>query len=108
MIDVLKAILKINPNAQVSVNGDDINQITWYEGTTPIPVADIQAKMVELQAEYEANQYQRDRAEEYPEIKEQLDKLFHDINNGTLDNTGEFFTAINTVKTNNPKPSEDD
>jgi hypothetical protein len=28
MIDILKAILTINPNAQVSVNGDDINQIT--------------------------------------------------------------------------------
>jgi hypothetical protein len=34
MID--KAILKINPNAQVSINADDINQITWHNGTPPI------------------------------------------------------------------------
>jgi hypothetical protein len=59
-----KAILKINPNAEVSVNADDINQITWHNGTTPIPKADIEAKMVEVQADYDAKQYQRDRV--YP------------------------------------------
>jgi len=41
MTDIIKAILKINPNAQVSVNADDINQITWYNGTTPISKQDI-------------------------------------------------------------------
>ena len=43
-----KAIKKINPNAQFTINADDINQITWLNGTTPIPVADIEAKMAEL------------------------------------------------------------
>ena len=42
---ILKAILKINPSAEVAVTGDDINQITWLNGTTPIPVADIQAQL---------------------------------------------------------------
>ena len=42
---IIEAILKINPNAQVSVNDDDINQITWHNGTTPIPIADIQAQL---------------------------------------------------------------
>ena len=42
MID--KAILKINPNAEFTVNADDINQIKWLNGTTPIPVADIEAQ----------------------------------------------------------------
>ena len=45
---IIKAILKINPNAEVAVNADDINQITWLNGTTPIPKADIEAKMAEL------------------------------------------------------------
>ena len=45
---VIKAILKINPNAEVSVSGDDINTIVWENGTTPIPKADIEAKMAEL------------------------------------------------------------
>ena len=43
---ILDAILKINPNAKVVVRGKDINtcEIEWLEGTTPIPVADIQAQ----------------------------------------------------------------
>ena len=47
---ILKAILKINPNAEVIVRGDDINtcEIEWHNGTTPISKADIEAKMAEL------------------------------------------------------------
>ena len=43
---IAKAILKINPNAEVVVRGDDINtcEIEWLNGTTPIPKADIEAK----------------------------------------------------------------
>ena len=40
---ITEAILKINPNAQVSVNADDINQITWLNGTPPIPMEQILA-----------------------------------------------------------------
>jgi len=42
---IIDAILKINPTAEVSVDGNDINQITWLNGTTPIAVADIQAQI---------------------------------------------------------------
>ena len=74
MADKLEAILKINPNAKVEIiNGEITN---WYE-TTPISEEDIKAKMTELQAEYDANQYQRDREKEYPSIAEQLDDLYH-------------------------------
>ena len=45
---VIKAILSINPNAEVSVSDNDINKITWENGTTPIPKAEIEAKMNEL------------------------------------------------------------
>jgi len=96
---IIKAILKINPNAQVTIRGDDINSIEWHNGTTPISKADIQAKMVELQAEYEANQYQRDRAKEYPSIQDQLDMQYWDKVNGT--NTWQ--DAINAVKNKYPK-----
>ena len=46
---IIEAILKINPNAKVSVNGDDINQITWHEGTTPISNADIEAQFTAVE-----------------------------------------------------------
>ena len=54
------------------------------------------------QLDVEANGYKTARV--YPQLGEQFDKLWHDINNGTLDNTGEFFTALKEVKDNNPKP----
>jgi len=43
---ILKAILKINPNAEVSIIGHDINtcKIEWHNGTTPISKADIEAQ----------------------------------------------------------------
>jgi len=46
---IIEAILKINPNAKVSVNADDINQITWLNGTTPISKADIQAQFTAVE-----------------------------------------------------------
>ena len=92
-----KAILKINPNAQFTINAEDYNQITWLNGTTPIPKADIEAKMVEVQADYDANQYQRDRV--YPSIGEQLDMQYWDNVNGTTT----WKDAVAKVKSDNPK-----
>mgnify|MGYP003144458667 CR=1 FL=1 len=74
---ILQAILKINPNAEVSVEANDINQITWNNGTTPISKDDIEAKMVEVQADYDAKEYQRKRVLEYPSIADQLDDIYH-------------------------------
>ena len=74
-MDIIKSILAINPNAQVSINGDDINQITWHNGTKPIPTTQILAKQQELIEEYNSNQYQRQRAKEYPDFKDYLDGI---------------------------------
>ena len=100
---IIEAILKINPNAEVSVDGEDINKITWQNGTTPIPKADIEAKMVEVQAEYDANQYQRDRI--YPSIGDQLDMLWHSIdqNPALKSQYFDFYEAIKAVKVKHPK-----
>jgi len=62
-----KAILKINPNAIFYCADDnDLDSIKWLDGTTPISKADIEAKMVELQAEYDAEEWKRNRQAEYP------------------------------------------
>ena len=77
MTDIIKAIIAINPDAQVSVNENDVDQITWLHGTSIIAKADILAKQAELQAAYDAKKYQRDRAKEYPTIVDQLDDIYH-------------------------------
>ena len=99
MTDIANSIKAINSNAEFSVNAEDINQITWHNGTTPIPANEILAKQQELIAEYNAKQYQRDRAKAYPSIKEQLDMQYWDKVNGT--DTWE--QAINAVKAQYPK-----
>ena len=96
---IIEAILKLNPNAEVSVNADDINQITWLNGTQPIPANEILAKQQELITEYNAKQYQRDRAKEYPSIQEQLDLQYWD----KINNTNKWEEAINAVKIKYPK-----
>jgi len=57
-----KAILKINPNAQFTVNASDINQITWLNGTTPISNADIEAMIPTVEQELkDAKQLAKDK-----------------------------------------------
>ena len=99
MTDIVKAILKINPKAQVSVNAEDYDQITWYNETTPISKEDIIAKQVELQFEYDALDYARKREKEYPSIQDQLDMQYWDKENDTTT----WADAIAKVKTENPK-----
>jgi hypothetical protein len=96
---IIKAILKINPNAQVTVRGEDINTIEWHNGTTPIPANEILAKQQELITEYNSKQYQRDRAVDYPSLADQLDMQYWDKINGT----NKWQDAINAVKQKYPK-----
>jgi len=100
-----KVIKKINPNAEFSVNANDINQITWLNGTTPIPVADIEAKMTEMANEPEQSDYAQQRRNSYPEIGDQLDMLWHSIDQDEELKTKyfNFYQAIKSVKIKHPK-----
>ena len=82
-ISIAEAILEVRKSqdgghAEVGVHANSIDHITWHDSNpTNITKAQIEAKAVELQAEYDANQYQRDRAVEYPSIADQLDDIYH-------------------------------
>jgi len=60
-------------------------------------------KMADARVIYDNNEYQRDRAASYVEIKEQLDLLYKDMTADKLDNTGEWHKHIKKVKDDNPK-----
>ena len=102
-----KAILKINPNAQFTVIGDDINtcEIKWLNGTTPISKADIEAKMNEMANEPEQSNYAQQRRNAYPEIGDQLDMLWHtmDKDNELQHKYYDFYQTIKKVKVAYPK-----
>jgi len=70
---IIEAILKINPSAEVSVDGSDINtcEIEWHNGTTPISKTDIEAKMAELPTpEEEAAQRETEKASGKQKLKD--------------------------------------
>ena len=96
MTDIIKSILAINPNAKVTVKENDVSQIEWHDDTSEISESDILAKQKELQTAYDNNKYQRNRAEEYPSIADQLDDIYH---NGV----DEWKKTIKAVKDKYPK-----
>ena len=103
---IIKAILKIDPNAQVSVNADDINQITWHDGNPKnITKAYIEAKMNEMANEPEQSAYAEQRRNAYPPIGDQLDMLWHSIdqNPELKQKYFDFYEAIKQVKVKYPK-----
>ena len=51
---IIRAVKKINPNAQISLSGNDLDTITFENGTTPIAKSDIEAKLTQAQNELDA------------------------------------------------------
>jgi hypothetical protein len=90
MITIQDALLKINPNAEFTYGNEDVNSIQWLNGTIPIPVADIEAKMTELQAEYDAEEWKRNRQAEYPS----MDDCIHALLDG-----GDTLTELQAKRT---------
>ena len=86
---------------EVSGYGDG-SEVHYHAGQTPPSDSAIDAKLAELEAEYDAKQYQRDR--QYPQLGEQLDMLFHDMTVGKGTKDGEWYKAVKKVKDDNPKP----
>lgn len=76
MID--QAILSLRPNAQWILNGNSYDGLDWLDQSQTKPTeAEVNAEVARLQAEYDAKEYARKRAREYPPLGDQLDALFH-------------------------------
>ena len=72
-------------------------EIVYHDDQTPPTKEEIQAKLSELQADYDAKQYQRDRSVAYDPIPEQLDQIYHDIDG--------WKAKVKAVKDKYPKPT---
>jgi len=116
MTDIISAIKALDANAQVVVNGEPSNQAEYEANVKYISGADengsaifkdtqdftwsqVSAKKAELQTDYDNKQYQRDRADAYPSIQDQLDMQYHDA----VDGTTTWKDAVAKVKSDNPK-----
>ena len=81
---IAQAILKLVPGSKVTVAEANINKITWHDSNPKnITIEQIQTKYDELKAEYDAQEYARNRQAEYPSVGNQLDMMYWDNKNGT-------------------------
>ena len=94
----IDAIAALHPDINFSVRNDKI--VAWdiseVKKNIPKPTqADIETKLTELLADYDAKKYQRDRI--YPPIGDQLDQIY-------WDGIDEWKKVIKAVKDAHPKP----
>ena len=102
-MDIIHAVLSLRPGASWFINGDAYEGLQWLEkpvgegGQKKPTQEEVEAEVARLQQEWENNQYQRDRAKEYPSIQDQLDTLYHQGYDG-------WKAMVNEVKNKYPKP----
>ena len=89
------AITSLRPGAQWVLRGDDLE---WLDNEQSQPTeAEITAEVARLQAEYDNNEYQRQRAQAYPSMADQLDTIYHE-------GIDAWKAQIAAVKQEYPKP----
>lgn len=77
-MDIINALASLRPNAQWQMDGDDYENIEWLDTEQIKPTKEeVLAEVARLKSEFDAKEYQRIRANEYPPIGDQLDALFH-------------------------------
>ena len=102
---ILESLQELSPGCKFSVDGETLDGIEWFDDNpTPQPsdeaIKTEHAKQVLLA---ESKMYQHDRYKSYPRILDQLDMLWHAIDDGALDKTSDFYIKLKKVKDDNPK-----
>lgn len=89
------AIQSLRPGAEWMLNGDNLE---WHDKNQTQPTeSEIAAEIIRLQEKYNAEEYKRQRAKEYPSFADQFDLLYH----GGME---AWKAAIDEVKARYPKP----
>ena len=112
MTDIASAIKALKDDAEFVISGEPTNEADYKANVKYVTGADengtavfgdqlftwaeVSAKQTELQAEYDANEYQRQRAAEYPSWEDQLDDIYHNGIDG-------WKSTIQVIKNKYPK-----
>lgn len=93
----IQAIRSLRPNAAFAMHGDIVE---WIDSAIQQPTeAEIATEIARLQADYAARQYQRDRANAYPDFREYLDGIVK----GDQAQVDTYIAACLAVKARYPK-----
>lgn len=102
MID--QALLSLRPGAEWTLNGDTYAGLVWLDQKQSKPTQEeIDAEIARLQQYYQSIEYQKNRSKEYPLLGDQLDMLWHAIDQGNLDKTSNFYLSLKQIKDKYPK-----
>ena len=112
MTDIASAIKALKDDAEFVISGEPTNEADYKANVKYVTGADengtaifgdqlftwseVSAKQTELQAEYDANEYQRQRADNYPSWEDQLDDIYHNGIDG-------WKSTIQVIKNKYPK-----
>ena len=100
VVDLCLALQSLKPGAQWILRGDNYSGLEWIDDKAVIPSEDeLKDEIVRLEARKEAISYRGKRASEYPQVREQLDMLYHD----KVNSTETWKVAIKKVKDKYPK-----
>ena len=108
-MDIVQALYSLTPKAKWSLNGDTYDGLQWlekpvWEGGQKKPTREeVEEEVARLQAEYEAKEYQRQRAPEYPDLREFVDAYYW-AQKGDENKMNEYITKCDAVKDMYPKP----
>ena len=108
-MDIVQALYSLTPKAKWSLNGDTYDGLQWlekpvWEGGQKKPTREeVEEEVARLQAEYEAKEYQRQRAPEYPYLREFVDAYYW-AQKGDETKMNEYITKCDAVKDMYPKP----
>ena len=106
MITKQEIIYKLYPNIR-TLRGQQSGQEATSWDAFDVDGNPVSFDMTPVDAEYDSQEYARDRATEYPEIKDQLDMLWHAIDTGDWTaakvKLTSFYTELKAVKDKYPK-----
>ena len=87
----------VGPEGQFAISGD--GDVTFLEGTSSVTDEQITTEMDRIQAEYDSQEYARNRKKEYDALN-QFEMQFDD----ELNDTTTWKDAIEAIKAKYPKP----
>ena len=101
------AIQYLTPGCKYDLSAENgsYHFLEWQHDSKPPTKEEIQAELLREVGVYEYYVYERNREKQYPDLKEQLDMLYHDIMEDNLNN-GRWIQTITAIKESNPKPDK--
>lgn len=102
---ISKAINSLCPSAEFSIENEDYSTIIWLIEPDTIPtLEELEFELDKIESEENDKLYQSLRRSEYPPISDQIDMIWHAMDNGGFPIINDFYETIKEIKNKYPKP----